>query len=75
MSLSSADFPSLILVTGAAGTVGRAVIRQLLQPGMGGRQFRVRAFDRVLTEGAHEAHVGDMTDAQVPTSLSFTGHF
>src|SRR5687768_11829894 len=48
---------ALVLVTGSAGRVGRAVVRELQSRGR-----RVRGFDRVPTPGAAEAVVGDLTD-------------
>jgi nucleoside-diphosphate-sugar epimerase len=48
----------LILVTGSAGRVGQAVVRELVAGGE-----RVRGFDRVPTPGVSDSHVGDLTDA------------
>ena len=48
--------PQLVLVTGAAGNVGQAVFRGLAP------HFALRAFDRVPTPGAADAHVGDLAD-------------
>lgn len=48
----------LILVTGSAGRVGQAVVKELLARGE-----RVRGFDRVPTPGVPASHVGDLTDA------------
>lgn len=48
----------LILVTGSAGRVGQAVVRELLARGE-----CVRGFDRVLTPGVADSHVGNLTDA------------
>lgn len=48
----------LILVTGSAGRVGQAVVKELLARGE-----RVRGFDRVPTPGLADSHVGDLTDA------------
>ncbi|MBI5801032.1 MAG: NAD(P)-dependent oxidoreductase [Verrucomicrobia bacterium] len=50
--------PSLTLVTGSAGCIGQAVIRELLARGVS-----VRGFDRVPTPGLPGSHVGDLTDA------------
>ena len=47
----------LILVTGSAGRVGQAVVRELLARGE-----CVRGFDRVPTPGLADAHVGQLTD-------------
>jgi len=47
-----------VLVTGAAGRIGRAVVRELTARG-----HRVRAFDLVPAPGAAETVVGDLTDA------------
>lgn len=48
----------LILVTGSAGRVGQAVVKELLARGE-----RVRGFDRVLTAGVADSHVGNLIDA------------
>lgn len=48
----------LILVTGSAGRVGQAVVKELVARGV-----RVRGFDRVPTLGVAESHVGNLTDA------------
>lgn len=48
----------LILVTGSAGRIGQAVVRELLARGE-----RVRAFDRVPTPGVVDSQVGNLTDA------------
>lgn len=48
----------LILVTGSAGRVGQAVVKELLARGE-----RVRGFDRVPTPGLTDSHVGNLTDA------------
>jgi nucleoside-diphosphate-sugar epimerase len=48
----------LILVTGSAGRVGQAVVRELVARGE-----RVRGFDRVPTPGVADSHVGSLTDA------------
>ncbi len=47
----------VVLVTGSAGRVGRAAVRELLARGL-----PVRGFDRVPTPGLADAHVGDLTD-------------
>lgn len=47
----------LILVTGSAGRVGQAVVKELLARGE-----RVRGFDRVPTPGLPDSHVGNLTD-------------
>jgi len=49
---------STVLVTGSAGRIGRAVVRELTARG-----HKVRGFDRVPTPGATDAIVGDITDA------------
>ena len=49
----------LILVTGSAGRVGQAVVRELVASGE-----RVRGFDRVPTLGVSDAVVGNLTDAE-----------
>ena len=48
----------LILVTGSAGRVGQAVVKELLARGES-----VRGFDRVPTPGVADSHVGNLTDA------------
>jgi nucleoside-diphosphate-sugar epimerase len=48
----------LILVTGSAGRIGRAVVRELQARGR-----PVRGFDRVPTPGLEDAVIGDLTDA------------
>lgn len=48
--------PPLVLVTGAAGKVGRTVAAALRE------KFSVRAFDRVPIAGDASAHVGDLAD-------------
>jgi uronate dehydrogenase len=48
----------LILVTGSAGRVGQAVVKELIARGE-----RVRGFDRVPTPGLADSHVGNLTDA------------
>ena len=50
--------PELILVTGSAGRVGQAVVKELIARGE-----KVRGFDRVPTPGVTESHVGNLTDA------------
>jgi nucleoside-diphosphate-sugar epimerase len=50
--------PATVLVTGSAGAVGRAVVRELRARG-----HPVRGFDRVPTPGAADAVVGDLADA------------
>jgi nucleoside-diphosphate-sugar epimerase len=47
-----------ILVTGSAGRIGQAVVRELAARGL-----TARGFDRVPTAGAAESVVGDLTDA------------
>jgi uronate dehydrogenase len=49
---------SLVLVTGCAGRIGRAVVA-----GLQARGWPVRGFDRVPTPGLADALVGDITDA------------
>jgi uronate dehydrogenase len=46
-----------ILVTGSAGSIGRAAVSGLTEAG-----WRVRGFDRLATPGAAEVVVGDLTD-------------
>ncbi len=48
----------LVLVTGSAGRVGQAVVKELLARG-----HTVRGFDRVPTPGLADALVGTITDA------------
>lgn len=50
--------PPLVLVTGSAGRIGRAVVAELQKRGR-----PVRGFDRVPTPGLADAVVGDLTDA------------
>jgi nucleoside-diphosphate-sugar epimerase len=50
--------PPLVLVTGSAGRIGRAVVQELQA-----RQQPVRGFDRVPTPGLDDAVVGNLTDA------------
>jgi nucleoside-diphosphate-sugar epimerase len=47
----------IVLVTGSAGTIGQAVVRELKARGCA-----VRGFDLVPTSGADEGLVGDLTD-------------
>jgi uronate dehydrogenase len=49
--------PSTVLVTGSAGCIGQAAVRELKARGR-----PVRGFDRVPTPGADESVVGDLTD-------------
>jgi nucleoside-diphosphate-sugar epimerase len=51
------DRSSTVLVTGSAGRIGQAVIRELKTRG-----HSVRGFDLVATPGADESLVGDLTD-------------
>ena len=48
---------SLVLVTGSAGRIGRAVVSELRARGR-----PVRGFDRVLTPGLADSVVGDISD-------------
>jgi uronate dehydrogenase len=48
---------SLVLVTGSAGRIGRAVVQELLARGQ-----PTRGFDRVATPGLADAVVGQITD-------------
>jgi nucleoside-diphosphate-sugar epimerase len=50
---------STVLVTGSAGRIGRAVVRELTARG-----HKVRGFDRIWTPGATDAVVGDITHAE-----------
>jgi nucleoside-diphosphate-sugar epimerase len=50
--------PRTVLVTGSAGRIGQAVVRELKVRG-----HAVRGFDRVPTPGISDAIVGDLTDA------------
>lgn len=47
----------LVLVTGSAGRIGQAVVRELQA-----RRHRVRGFDRVPTPGLQDSVVGSITD-------------
>jgi len=49
----------LVLVTGSAGRIGQAVVRELTARGR-----PVRGFDRVMTPGIEDVVVGDLTDRQ-----------
>ncbi|HKI36221.1 MAG TPA: NAD(P)-dependent oxidoreductase [Gemmataceae bacterium] len=49
--------PRTVLVTGSAGRIGRAVVRELTARG-----HAVRGFDRVSTPGVADSLVGDITD-------------
>lgn len=49
-----------VLVTGSAGRIGQAVVRELKARG-----YTVRGFDLVPTTGADESVVGDLTDGAV----------
>jgi nucleoside-diphosphate-sugar epimerase len=48
----------IVLVTGSAGRIGRAVVAELQARGK-----RVRGFDRVATPGVADCMIGDLTDA------------
>ena len=48
-----------ILVTGAAGRIGRAAVRELVARG-----HRVRAFDVVVASGTDDVFVGNITDPE-----------
>ena len=50
---------SMILVTGAAGRIGRAAVRGLTERG-----FRVRAFDLVRAGGTDDVVVGSIADPE-----------
>jgi len=47
-----------VLVTGAAGLLGRHIVRELLSQGL-----QVRGFDLRSTSECNEFHIGDITDA------------
>jgi uronate dehydrogenase len=49
---------SLVLVTGSAGRIGQAVVKELQARGR-----QVRGFDRVATPGSADRIVGNLTDA------------
>jgi len=49
---------NLVLVTGSAGRIGRAVVKELLA-----RSVPVRGFDRVPTPGLEDQVIGDLVDA------------
>ena len=49
----------MVLVTGSAGRIGRAVVAELQTRGL-----PVRGFDRVPTPGLADCVVGDLTDGQ-----------
>src|SRR5438552_18768041 len=49
--------PNLILVTGSAGRIGQAAVRELTA-----QRLAVRVFDRVPTPGLTDSVVGDITD-------------
>ncbi len=49
-----------ILVTGAAGRIGRAAVRELVSRG-----YHVRAFDVVRAGGTDDVLVGSITDPEV----------
>jgi uronate dehydrogenase len=49
--------PSTVLVTGSAGRIGQAAVRELKARG-----HTVRGFDRVPTPGIPDAIIGDLTD-------------
>jgi uronate dehydrogenase len=49
---------SIVLVTGSAGRIGRAVVAELQARGR-----RVRGFDRVPTPGVKDQIIGNLTDA------------
>jgi nucleoside-diphosphate-sugar epimerase len=51
------ETPSLVIVTGSAGRIGRAAVRGLKAHG-----YRVRAFDLIPTPNADESIVGDIAD-------------
>lgn len=49
-------FQNIVLVTGSAGRIGRAVVAELVRRGI-----PVRGFDRVPTSGIEDSVVGDLT--------------
>ena len=49
----------LVLVTGSAGRIGQAVVKELTRRGRS-----VRGFDRVATPGINNSIIGDVTDPQ-----------
>src|SRR5437899_12856785 len=49
--------PNLILVTGSAGRIGQAVVRELTA-----QRLAVRGFDRAPMPGLPDSVVGDITD-------------
>jgi uronate dehydrogenase len=51
---------SKVLVTGSAGAIGKAVVKELLARG-----HWVRGLDRRPTEGAHQSLKGNITDAKL----------
>jgi nucleoside-diphosphate-sugar epimerase len=55
----------MVLVTGAAGRIGTAVVRELVRRG-----YRVRAFDIARASGTPDVVVGDITDAQAVLSAA-----
>jgi uronate dehydrogenase len=59
----------LILVTGSAGRVGQAVVRELLARGE-----CVRGFDRVPTPGLTDSHIGNLTDADAVRRAAVGAH-
>ncbi|WP_029075640.1 NAD-dependent epimerase/dehydratase family protein [Kaistia adipata] len=58
MSKETQDGLPLVLVTGAAGLLGRYIVRELVANG-----YCVRGFDRRQGEDEAEWHVGDVTNA------------
>jgi nucleoside-diphosphate-sugar epimerase len=50
---------ALVLVTGSAGRIGQAVVKELLARGQ-----QVRGFDLLPTPQLHDSVVGDLTDVQ-----------
>jgi uronate dehydrogenase len=47
----------LILITGSAGRIGQAVVRELLS-----REHKIRGFDQVKTPGLSDSVIGDIAD-------------